>query len=186
MAAVGAITDTSTRREVDLGTRARAATMSETTEQLAVDAETAAKMLRTCQMNSGARSEKFLPLASAASRCLPTVAELKFARHARRKPARNSRVRVRRMASIYQRRREKKWCTYFVRGASLIKIGRTKNWRQRMRALRVTCPVPLHCIGLILEDREKELHARFAHLRVRDEWFRSTRELLDFIKSTDE
>lgn len=75
---------------------------------------------------------------------------------------------------------------YFVQSHDgYIKIGRASNVERRITELQSGQPHPLRIL-LVLSGKaslEFELHARFAHLRVRDngEWFVAGRELLDFI-----
>lgn len=68
---------------------------------------------------------------------------------------------------------------YFARRGRLIKIGHSRNVPDRMMHLGAKL------IGAVPGDRkmEIELHKRFAHLRVRGEWFRPNEELLAFIRN---
>lgn len=75
---------------------------------------------------------------------------------------------------------------YFIQpvGGGLIKIGVSNSPISRLEALQVGCPVDLKIIGLIPDAEpgtEAALHARFAHARVRGEWFEPVPELLRFI-----
>lgn len=69
---------------------------------------------------------------------------------------------------------------YFARreGNGLIKIGWSANVPNRMIALKAKL------IGAVPgdEDDEKSLHERFAHLRVKGEWFKPADELLAYIR----
>jgi len=69
---------------------------------------------------------------------------------------------------------------YFAqrRRGGLIKIGWSRSVRGRLTAVKAKM------IGAIAGDREieKKLHKRFAHLRVRGEWFKPGDELLTFIR----
>lgn len=75
---------------------------------------------------------------------------------------------------------------YFVQSHDgYIKIGRASDVERRIGSLQTAQALPLRTL-LILSgssDTEFALHARFAHLRVRDdgEWFVPGRELLEFI-----
>ena len=76
---------------------------------------------------------------------------------------------------------------YFVQhdGSGPIKIGAAWNIAQRVRMLQTGNPYPLHLRGYIADDQphvlEKQLHARFAALRLGGEWFRSDPPLQAFI-----
>jgi DNA-binding XRE family transcriptional regulator len=77
---------------------------------------------------------------------------------------------------------------YFVQceGTGRIKIGRTtRPVIQRMRALQTSAPHALKLIGEFPEGHhghtEGSLHRKFAHLRLRGEWFKDDVELLTFI-----
>lgn len=69
---------------------------------------------------------------------------------------------------------------YFARRGKLIKIGWSRNVRYRVSELKAKL------IGTVPGDRaeEKALHARFAHLRVRGEWFKKDEELLNYIRDS--
>lgn len=63
--------------------------------------------------------------------------------------------------------------TYVVRNpdTGLIKIGRTLNVEQRMKALRVGAGATLEVLAVVPGDCEAALHARFAKYRHHGEWF---------------
>lgn len=66
-----------------------------------------------------------------------------------------------------------------------VKIGWTANDIDvRLKACQTGSPVPLTVLGQVRARPkiEKALHRRFAHLRIRGEWFQATRELLTFIE----
>lgn len=69
---------------------------------------------------------------------------------------------------------------YFLRFGDRVKIGYTGNLAQRLRALPHD-----ELLGTIPGDESTEwdLHERFAHLRIKGEWFRAEPELLEFIAS---
>lgn len=73
---------------------------------------------------------------------------------------------------------------YFIEAGDLIKIGFTRSPVGRMRTIKTGCPLPMkllhHEAGSLKSERE--LHRRFAVLRVRGEWFRKAPELLAYIK----
>jgi hypothetical protein len=74
---------------------------------------------------------------------------------------------------------------YFVRGANLIKIGRTESIEARLLALRGSSPVPLSLVAAVYETAlgltEIDLHKRFRHLRDHGEWYHIQPELIEFI-----
>ncbi len=63
-------------------------------------------------------------------------------------------------------------------GRPRVKIGKSTNVKARLRDLQTAAPDPLAILGTIPGDREEELHARFAKVRLRGEWFRLTRDIL--------
>lgn len=73
-----------------------------------------------------------------------------------------------------------------------IKIGRvTSSYglkkvsyhvRQRKSSMQSCCPHRLEILGWTPKVEEKATHRRFAHLRIRGEWFRPAAELLVFIE----
>jgi hypothetical protein len=73
---------------------------------------------------------------------------------------------------------------YFIDGGDNIKIGFTRSIRQRLKSLQAASPVPLKVICVVKGGklREAAFHETFAHLRVHGEWFRSTRELREYIE----
>ena len=74
---------------------------------------------------------------------------------------------------------------YFLHDGECIKIGYSANPRSRVSSLQTACSRLVRLLGTISgsEEDEKRLHERFAHLRVRGEWFRAHSELTEFIKS---
>lgn len=75
---------------------------------------------------------------------------------------------------------------YFVQAtlSKMIKIGLTseKSLASRLGALQIGCPEELKLLKLIDTHTEGQVHKKFAHLRVRGEWFKPNQELLDFIR----
>jgi excisionase family DNA binding protein len=71
--------------------------------------------------------------------------------------------------------------TYFVSDGEKIKIGRAVNLRVRLRQLQIEYPHRLRFLGVLMDNRETEMHRRFARYRVRCEWFRPVKPLLNFI-----
>lgn len=74
---------------------------------------------------------------------------------------------------------------YFLSDGEYIKIGYTKqDVYNRINNLQTANARDLICMGDIpgnLED-ERKLYNKFQHLRVRGEWFRRERELIEYIK----
>jgi hypothetical protein len=64
-----------------------------------------------------------------------------------------------------------------------IKIGYTDDLGKRIISLQIGLPEPMEVLLSVKGGREleRELHAKFAHLRIRQEWFRAERELLEAI-----
>jgi hypothetical protein len=74
---------------------------------------------------------------------------------------------------------------YFIQAANgLIKIGTTKDIRDRLYGLRNSSPVSLRLVGLIAADEAEEqaLHRRFASFRAHGEWFAPAEELVLFVR----
>lgn len=79
-------------------------------------------------------------------------------------------------------------CVYFVKdGQGLVKIGKTKNLKKRMRAL-ATANATLELLGAIpvgserrAYNLEKELHNKLVEYNKQGEWFQLTPELHNFI-----
>jgi hypothetical protein len=80
---------------------------------------------------------------------------------------------------------------YFIQAgrSGAIKIGTTgmavpDALKNRIENLQIGCPDKLVLLGTIPggNDRERELHERFAHLTERGEWFRPEADLLTFIR----
>lgn len=73
-------------------------------------------------------------------------------------------------------RNEKMGWVYIIGAdeSGMVKIGYTANPPKRFVALRTACPVEMTVLYLMPGDPsdEKELHRRFADLRLRKEWFR--------------
>jgi hypothetical protein len=78
--------------------------------------------------------------------------------------------------------------TYFIEGEEgKIKIGKAKNVQRRLCQLQTGSASPLKLLHVLYEDREANLHKRFAHLRIPGgEWFRSSPALLEFIQRLKE
>lgn len=78
---------------------------------------------------------------------------------------------------------------YFARAGEdgLVKIGHAKDVRSRLSSMQTGCPIPLTLLGVLPggREREAELHARFADLRVRGEWFRAEGALAELLTRLD-
>jgi hypothetical protein len=77
---------------------------------------------------------------------------------------------------------------YFIQGddGGPVKIGRARDLFARLPKVQIGYPFgTLRYVGLLrgVGTTEWSLHQRFAHLRLRGEWFRPEPELLDFIRS---
>jgi hypothetical protein len=90
------------------------------------------------------------------------------------------------LATIEERKIERE--TYFVyflqaKTGGPIKIGRSKNPHQRIKAHRTTAGIELVVLGIVdgMKDTEQEIHNKFAHLRQIGEMFSPEKELLDYI-----
>lgn len=77
---------------------------------------------------------------------------------------------------------------YFIRSGSFIKIGLSKRVRSRASSIATASPQGMEVLAILpcpvdaLPYVESRLHARFAELRVRGEWFRDQPVLLEFIE----
>lgn len=79
---------------------------------------------------------------------------------------------------------------YFVQGeiTKRIKIGYTKRDEKiRLDEMQTGSPDRLRLIKVIggAVDLEKAIHKKFAHIRVLNEWFEPTKELIEFITYLD-
>lgn len=76
---------------------------------------------------------------------------------------------------------------YFVREGAVgpIKIGHAFNVAKRLATMQTANPRALRLLREVDggRERERELHARFSHLRIRGEWFRPDPYLLGFIEA---
>jgi Meiotically Up-regulated Gene 113 (MUG113) protein len=66
-----------------------------------------------------------------------------------------------------------------------IKIGAASDVAQRMATMQTGSPEQLYLVGYIEGGgpQERELHKRFAHLRLHGEWFKPAQELIEHISS---
>jgi hypothetical protein len=70
---------------------------------------------------------------------------------------------------------------YFVQAGDAIKVGHASDVEARLRLLRVDNPVAVRLLAKIRGTvaGEKAIHEKFAHVRIRGEWFRAVPELLE-------
>jgi hypothetical protein len=73
---------------------------------------------------------------------------------------------------------------YFIANGDAVKIGIANDVFKRHTALQVGSSSRLRLIGLVDPDKFSEgaVHARFAHLRIRGEWFWLKPEIIDFFR----
>lgn len=69
-----------------------------------------------------------------------------------------------------------------------IKIGYSTNIKSRMSTLQTSIPVTIKLLGYICGDItiEKELHKKFRIFKVKGEWFKCTKDIIDFINENNE
>jgi hypothetical protein len=75
---------------------------------------------------------------------------------------------------------------YFVRVGSFVKIGFSDDVKARYRVLLSASPYDMKPLGFIhadggAEELEERIHAQFAELRHRGEWFRFDGSIREFI-----
>lgn len=69
-------------------------------------------------------------------------------------------------------------------GTHLIKIGQAKYYQDRISQLRNGSPIePKPICAFLGAKHEHDMHKRFAHLRVRGEFFHYTQEVRDFLQA---
>lgn len=73
--------------------------------------------------------------------------------------------------------------TYFIRAGDAIKIGSAINFKRRLGSLQTSHEKSLDVLAVFSASAvdEYSTHLRFVHLRIRGEWFRADKELLQFI-----
>lgn len=73
---------------------------------------------------------------------------------------------------------------YFIGFGDYIKIGFSNNLKGRLNTLQTGSPEKLVLYASMrgTHRKEIELHQRFAHLRLKGEWFRKAPDILDFIE----
>jgi len=88
--------------------------------------------------------------------------------------------------SEYDHAVEHKKVVYFVQSrlGGPIKIGLTTEPKQRLKQLQNGSPIPLQILGALRGDAKVEaaIHERFRKLRLHDEWFEPSMELVEFIR----
>lgn len=78
---------------------------------------------------------------------------------------------------------------YFIKSLDYVKIGFSKNVKDRIRSLQTASPVKLELIGYLEADKrfENTLHKKFKKFRSkqgnRHEWFHLNDEINSYIKS---
>jgi hypothetical protein len=74
---------------------------------------------------------------------------------------------------------------YFLRSRGLIKIGFSTNPKQRIKSIQAGWPHKVYVIKVVQGTRQYEasLHARFAGLHAKGEWFRADAAIESFIES---
>ncbi len=86
-----------------------------------------------------------------------------------------------------QRAKQEIWVTYFIEDSELgqIKIGKSRDVCSRFSDFRCGSPRELRFLCVLEGDREEELHARFAKLRLRPdgEWFKRAPAIVEFVES---
>lgn len=70
--------------------------------------------------------------------------------------------------------------TYIIESYGLYKIGKTKNWGKRRMAYNTHNPT-WKLIHIIHKDIEAELHLKYETKRITGEWFRLSKEDIDFL-----
>jgi hypothetical protein len=75
---------------------------------------------------------------------------------------------------------------YVIRGeeTNLYKIGRTKNWEQRIGDIRNSSPTPIEIIGIFHTEKdhialELDIHEKFSEYRQHGEWFEFCDDILE-------
>lgn len=72
---------------------------------------------------------------------------------------------------------------YFIKAGGMIKIGYTKNLKERMTTIQVSMPIKIELIGVMegTQSFERELHHLFREHKERGEWFRDEGRIARFI-----
>lgn len=100
---------------------------------------------------------------------------------------REHRAKARDLARAGLREDERQPVIYFVQAENggPVKVGYAQDLAARLVGLQTSHPEKLVVIATMTGDEstERELHARFAHLRVRGEWFSPGADLMAFVRS---
>lgn len=75
-------------------------------------------------------------------------------------------------------------CVYFIQCGAHVKIGVATDLGLRLSAIQIGSPEAMRVLAVIENaglEKERELHARFASLRVRGEWFSVEGALADYL-----
>ena len=95
-----------------------------------------------------------------------------------------------RTIGLDKQKKEHPGYVYFVlnRDSHAIKIGTAKNLRRRLTSLQTSSPAKLELLCSIklksveiAKELEQSLHQKFSDIRIRGEWFKAERELLNYI-----
>ena len=72
---------------------------------------------------------------------------------------------------------------YFIKSGDFIKIGTTTDIKKRMAVLQVGSPFKLSVLALVEGSFEEEskLHTKFKKQRMKGEWFKINKKILDYI-----
>lgn len=73
---------------------------------------------------------------------------------------------------------------YFLRAGQFVKIGKSRNWKQRQQQMQVGSPYDIVPLLVLMDvpDLEKKLHTRFRRDHYRGEWFHMGPAIGSFIK----
>jgi len=71
--------------------------------------------------------------------------------------------------------------TYFISDGTLVKIGKSENAEARLLHFQTSHAQHLKLLLVLSEDREQELHKKFAAYHKRGEWFWLSNDIEDFI-----
>ena len=90
-------------------------------------------------------------------------------------------------SAFFHRREKKIGLVYFIEavGVSRVKIGYSDNPDKRLKQLLTGSPLTLELRATMPGSltTEKELHQRFSHLRIENEWFTFADEIKDYISA---
>lgn len=72
---------------------------------------------------------------------------------------------------------------YFIGQKDKVKIGYSKDVKQRIKTLSTSSPLPLILLGCIEGNKilEKDLHRKFHNYKLCREWFSWSEEIQDYI-----